>query len=92
MISTYRYFRRKYDEKQQPQKEPNPTSTRPYLQVPEAERNSAERNDAADTVATKGPTERSQSEAEKRALRKYRLKVILGLILPYSLQALDVTM
>lgn len=29
---------------------------------------------------------------EKRAARKYRLKLVLGLIFPFALQALDVTM
>lgn len=33
-----------------------------------------------------------ECKAEKRAASNYRTRIILGLILPYALQALDVTM
>lgn len=34
----------------------------------------------------------SDCKAEKSRVRKYRWKIVLGLVFPYSLQALDATM
>jgi hypothetical protein len=37
------------------------------------------------------PKETPEEQAEKKRRRKYRLRIILGLFLPFTLQALDTT-
>jgi hypothetical protein len=92
MLSTYRYVRRKYgkvdmEDKEQKQQQKNPKS------VPSCSHLAAvEQNDATTGVSSEELVKCSQCKEEKRALRKYRLKTILGLLLPFSLQSLDVTM
>lgn len=46
----------------------------------------------ADETSDGEPGPCIECKAEKRAARSYRTRIILGLLLPYALQALDVTM
>ncbi|GAB1317907.1 Tetracycline efflux protein [Madurella fahalii] len=58
--------------------------TSPSLSAPRIPDNSSKAKDAT-------PKETQEERAEKKRRRKYRLKIILGLFAPYTLQALDTT-
>ncbi|KAI1873814.1 uncharacterized protein JN550_003083 [Neoarthrinium moseri] len=85
IITTYRYFRRKYGP-QEPRTEET-TQTPKKISPPCHHRSQGEHNEWPST----DNEECLQCKAEQRALRKYRWKIILALILPYCLQSLDIT-
>ncbi|KAH8678109.1 major facilitator superfamily domain-containing protein [Xylariales sp. PMI_506] len=85
-IYSYRYLRRKFGSKDKPGKTNKP---KPQKTIPPCRHRIGAGQDAAVVVE---PTEKCiECQAEKRALRSYRVKIIGGLILPFVLQSLDVT-
>lgn len=95
-IYFYRRYRRKQREKlenqslepQNPGKKPK-SSKPPCIHQQEALQQQA---DAGDNVATPARQKCQVCKDEKRAARIYRWKIIGGLLFPFALQALDVTM
>jgi hypothetical protein len=107
MYLAYKYARKKYRERQQEKAEqppapkpsgpdgPQSDDTRVLAASPQSftptDPSSVPQTAENLNTAEPEPKETPEERAEKQRRRKYRLKIILGLFLPFALQALDTT-
>ncbi len=98
MILAYRYGRKKYDERKQrgrqPATEDGQAATEDGQAATEdeqtAEADAGGPPPAQDGIVHDAP-EGAETLAEKKARRRYRWKILFGLVAPFTLQGLDTT-
>lgn len=91
MYLAYKYARKKYKEREQAKATGATKSTSPDSQ-PAVQQDAVETGEEKTKIRTSENHETLQDDPiEKKRRRKYRLKIIFGLVAPFTLQGLDTT-